>query len=128
MAQSSGLSGWTVLIVEDDFFIAEDEREALEDAGAHVLGPCADRGEALGVLRDVAPDCAVLDLNLGDGPSFDLARLVTARGIPVLFVTGYDASSIPPELAHVPRLQKPVDLRAFVRAVINLREAGSTRA
>jgi hypothetical protein len=35
----------------------------------------------------------------------------------VIFATGYTRSTIPPELADLPRLEKPVDLAALCRAV-----------
>jgi CheY-like chemotaxis protein len=117
-----------VLVVEDDFFLAEDEKETLESVGATVLGPCADAAEAFALLSHQRPDCAVLDVNLGGAPSFDLARAMSAQAIPMLFATGYDASVIPPDLAHIPRLQKPVDLRALISAVAELRAAGQGRA
>ena len=93
-----------------------------------MLGPCADAAEAFALLSDETPDCAVLDVNLGGAPSFDLARAVTAREIPMLFATGYDASIIPPDLAHIPRLQKPVNLRALISAVTELSVTGKRRS
>ena len=95
----------------------------LQGAGAIVLGPCADAAEALAYLQDEQPDFAVLDLNLGGGANFDLARAIDARGIPMMFATGYDATSIPPEFANIPRLQKPINLRALVPAIAEIRSA-----
>ena len=59
----------------------------------------------------------ILDINLGRGASFDLARALHARSVPFLFSTGYDGSVIPAEFAHVPRLEKPVDIPRLLRAV-----------
>lgn len=42
------------------------------------------------------------------------------RGVPFIFLTGYDPDIIPPELADVPRLQKPVPFRAIAEAVAQL--------
>ena len=128
MTDLPSLQGSTVLVVEDDFYLADDTRDVLERAGAHVLGPAADVGEALELLRDVVPDCAVTDVNLGGQPSFDLARMMIDRGIPMLFATGYDAAAIPPEFAAVPRLQKPLDLRKLVVTVAELRRAAIAEA
>lgn len=128
MTDTPTLQGSTVLVVEDDFYLADDARDALERAGAHVLGPAADIGEALQLLRDAVPDCAVTDVNLGGQPSFDLARMMIDRGIPMLFATGYDAAAIPSEFAAIPRLQKPLDLRKLVATVAELRRVAIAEA
>jgi DNA-binding response OmpR family regulator len=107
----------SVLVVEDDYYLASDARSALMRAGATVLGPVARTEEGLSLLSENDPDCAVLDINLGSGPSFDLAEKLRARSVPFLFVTGYDASVIPPAFADVERLEKPVNPIRLVRSV-----------
>ena len=111
------LSGLSVLIVEDDYYLADDARRALEAAGALVLGPCATLEDAQELFRSNRPDCALLDINLGDGPDFTGARALLDRGVPVVFVTGYDPAVIPAELAHVRCLQKPTSPGKVVQAV-----------
>lgn len=101
------LSGVRVLIVEDDYYLATDAETALASAGAAVLGPCGDEESGLALAAQEAFDCAILDVNLGPGPSFRLARTMRSRGVPFLFVTGYDQEAIPKEFANVQRLQKP---------------------
>ena len=86
-------------------------------AGGDVLGPFPDSGRALRSLQGQAPDCAVLDVNLGEGASFDLARTLRSKSIPFLFFTGYHASAIPTEFAHVPRIEKPVSIAHLLRAI-----------
>lgn len=120
MTRAKPLSGLCVLIVEDDYFLAEDARHALEAAGARVLGPCAKMDEAEELVRSTKPDCALLDINLGSGPDFTGARAMLEQGIPVVFVTGYDAAVIPSELSHVGCLQKPTTPTKIVGAVEQL--------
>jgi DNA-binding NtrC family response regulator len=120
MADASRLAGLAVLVVEDDYYLAEETREALEKAGASVLGPCARLEDAQAVLGRAKPDCAVLDLNLGSGPDFGPARAMLEKGIPVLLVTGYDRAVIPSELSHLPFLQKPASPKKLVEAVSEL--------
>jgi two-component SAPR family response regulator len=92
----------------------------LEDAGAHVLGPVSSAEDALTLLEQTKPDCALVDINLGAGPSFESAWALRSRNIPMIFLTGYDASTIPSEFANAPRLEKPIEARGLVAAVAAL--------
>ncbi|MGJ4945900.1 response regulator [Bradyrhizobium sp. HKCCYLS1011] len=114
------LAGRSVLVIEDDYYLADDARQTLEDAGASVLGPVSSMEDALDLLDQTNPDCALVDINLGAGPSFASARAIRSRNIPLIFLTGYDASTIPSEFADAPRLQKPVDARKLLAAVAAL--------
>lgn len=105
------LAGAKVLVLEDDYYLATDLQEALEDAGATVIGPCSDAPDALRLLSEQRPDCALLDVNLGQGPSYDLPRELTKHGVPFAFVTGYDKNVIPAEFAAAERLEKPLGPR-----------------
>lgn len=116
-ARERPLQGLSVLIVEDDYFIAIEMCSALRAAGANVIGPARDLQTGLAAIRDERIDCGVLDINLRGQPAFELAIELRARGIPAIFATGYDASMIPAELADAVRLEKPVDLAALCRAI-----------
>ncbi len=121
MTEAPDLSGRKILVVEDDYYIAGDTAAALRGAGADVLGPCPSEDATLNLLQSQTPTHAVLDLNLGGGgPKFDIARLLKERGVPFLFMTGYDPDKIPPELEDVARLQKPVPFRQIVEALSRL--------
>lgn len=104
------------MVVEDSYYLATEVKGFLEGAGAEVIGPVATVADAERSLRQ-APDCIVLDVNLGEGTSIDLARQLRMDGIPFLFFTGYDASALPPEFAAVERLEKPVNAARLVQAV-----------
>ena len=101
-------AGQKILVVEDVYYLAMDVKKAIEEGGAEVVGPFPDVRSALESLKFEEPDCAVLDVNLGSGASFELARALNNRGIPFVFFTGYDQSAIPAEFAQVTRLEKPV--------------------
>jgi DNA-binding response OmpR family regulator len=117
MTGAAPLAGISVLIVEDDYYLAADERAALEAAGARVIGPCGDAAEAAGLAASERVDCAILDVNLGEGPSFALARTLQQQGVPFVFVTGYDQALIPSGLGVAQRLEKPIRDRDLVAAV-----------
>lgn len=115
--RSRPLLGLRVLVVEDDYFIALEMCSALRGAGADVIGPERDVQSGLVAIRSERLDCAVLDVNLQGRMGFQMATELRARGVPAIFATGYDGSTIPAELADMVRLEKPVDLAALCRAV-----------
>jgi len=106
------LESCRILVVEDEYLIADDLRLALIDAGADVLGPVPTVTAAQSVLAaESRIDAALLDINLGGTMVFDLADALEARSVPFVFATGYDESAIPERFSAVPRLEKPVKAR-----------------
>ncbi|RVT95795.1 response regulator [Rhodovarius crocodyli] len=99
-----------VLIVEDEYYIAQDLRIALESEGAEILGPVASVDEALAFIEEGGLDAAVLDVNLeSDGSAYPVAEALRARGIPFVFATGYDLKSIRADFDAVPHIAKPFE-------------------
>lgn len=117
MPHATPLDGLSVLVLEDDFYLAEDARYALESAGASVVGPFSSLLQALVEAERRKADCALVDVNLGAGPSFEPAERLLKLGVPVIFVTGYDHGVIPEALSKLPCLQKPVEGHKIVAAV-----------
>lgn len=112
------LHGRVVLVVEDEYYIANDASEAIKAAGAIILGPCPTAASTMRVLEEFQPSHAVIDLNLdGQGPSFDIARQLKAREVQIIFMTGYDVSVLPTDLAGLPCLQKPMTYDEVVTAL-----------
>jgi DNA-binding LytR/AlgR family response regulator len=87
-----------------------------------VIGPYPTDEAALTTLDASRPDAVIVDINLGSGPSFKLAEVLRDRGIPFLFVTGYDQGAIPARFKDVERLEKPIQLRRVVEVVAKLSE------
>lgn len=114
LTEESPLSGRRVLVVEDEYFLADDLVRALAALGAQTIGPYGDVDEATHVVdRDVAIDAAIMDVNLRDELIFPLARTLRARKVPFVFTTGYDSSSIDAEFQDVQLWGKPLDIRAL---------------
>jgi DNA-binding response OmpR family regulator len=111
------LAGHLVLVVEDDYFIAEEICAALREKGASVIGPAADVEHGRMLMARQPLDCAVLDVNLHGEHVFQLAGELRARGVRSIFATGYDAAFLPLAFRDAIYLQKPIDLSALVRAV-----------
>lgn len=120
MASEGRLTGRLVLVLENDYFLAEDEKCALEAEGARVLGPFSQGVKAIEAADRSQPSCALVDINLGGGPDFVPARELIARGIPIVFVTGYEENVPATEFPGIPRLQKPFTDETLVAATASL--------
>ncbi|MGE0255009.1 MAG: PAS domain S-box protein [Alphaproteobacteria bacterium] len=117
----AAMQGRRVLVVEDDPLLGLDLKTALGDAGFEVLGPARTLAEAQRLAETGDLSFAVLDVNLDGKPVFPVAELLAARGVPFLFVTGYDIAAIAPEaLRQWPVLRKPVDAAVVVGRVKSL--------
>lgn len=112
------LDGLRILVVEDNFLAAEFVRDILESSGCTVVGPAGRVDTGLRLVEHEQLDGAVLDINLNGEWCFPIARALRQRGVPFLFLTGYDDSSIiPVELQPVRRLGKPVVGTQLVEAL-----------
>jgi DNA-binding response OmpR family regulator len=111
------LAGSHVLVVEDDYFIAEEICSTLREHGAQIVGPAPDIERGLQLVKSHEIDCAVLDINLQGDLAFGLAEELRQRGTPAIFATGYDVSVLPSEFSSYVRLEKPVNLRLLLQAV-----------
>lgn len=118
-AQSGTLAGRRVLIVEDEFYLADDLRRELAASGADVAGP-ANTLERARALMAGRIDFAVLDVNLRGEMIFPLADELRERGVPFIFTTGYDPEVIPATYQDVERWQKPVASRQLLQALAKL--------
>lgn len=115
------LAGWRVLVVEDEFFIADDLAEALRAHGAEVIGPVPRLHEAMAMIAAGGPiDLAVLDVNLDGHAAFPAGDALLARDIPFLFATGYERDFLPTRFRKIPYWEKPFDPRSLVNALSRL--------
>lgn len=111
MNTSHALAGRQILVVEDEYFIAQQTAGSIADAGAEVVGPVATLKNALVAIDSHARlDAAVLDINLRGEMVYPVADVLTERGVPFLFATGYDQAVIPERFAAVTRCDKPPSL------------------
>jgi CheY-like chemotaxis protein len=117
---ASPLRGARILIVEDEYYLADDLAAALAGAGAEVLGPAATLEEAQSYVRDAQFDCAILDMNLRGDMAFPVADRLHEAGIPFLIATGYNSASLPERFAGVPRVEKPSDSGKIIEAIPRL--------
>ncbi len=98
-----------VLLVEDEALVAMMIQECLAEFGYQVIGPIGSASEAVAKAKAGRFEAAVLGINLGDGPVYPAADILAARGVPFVFVTGYDADSVDSRFRKIPILQKPIE-------------------
>lgn len=119
------LNGLRILIVEDDYYLATDARAVLEAAGGKVVGPFGTADEARASLDSDGADLAVVDINLGKGPAFDLARHLKLTKLPFLFATGYGQAVVPDDLSAIVRLEKPFRPAELISAAVSVHQAAN---
>ena len=118
MARAGALEGRRILVVEDDYFVAESLMEMLEEAGAVVLGPIGWVQDAIVFLQcGPAVDAVLLDVNMHGQASYAVADTLVGRGIPFVFVTGYDEGALDLAYRGYPRCEKPLQSRAVLAAL-----------
>jgi DNA-binding NtrC family response regulator len=100
------------LLVEDEFLIAIAMQELLGKLGYDTVGPARSVDQAI-CLIEAHSDLvvAVLDVHLAGERVWPVARELTERGVPFLFVTGDVAvhAQLPADLRQITILTKPFD-------------------
>lgn len=106
----------SVLIVEDEIFIAIEIERILEEAGYNVVAIAADQPEALSV--GPSAQLAFVDLNLRDGPTgTKIAReLASQHGVRVVYVTANPAQIGEPAPQAIGCIRKPFTPDAILAA------------
>ncbi|MBB4238952.1 response regulator [Rhizobium esperanzae] len=111
-----------VLVVEDEFFIADELRGNLTAAGFLVLGPASSNEDALDLLEQERPDVAVLDVHLGEATVNPVAAKLRQMNVPFVLTTASPAHELAsdPDLAGAVILPKPTDFGRLVEILRNL--------
>lgn len=112
--------GIRVLVVEDEYLLAQAVSDCLSAADCEVVGPVGNLEEALRRVEEHALDCALMDANLGGSFSLPVVAALAGRGVPTAIISGYDRAALPTELKALPFLQKPVESRELLQLVAKL--------
>lgn len=119
MQAENGSAKVHVLLVEDEYLIAEALQLNLEMLGVRVVGPVARVSDALDLLAsDQTVDCSLLDVRLDGEPVFPVADALRERGIRFAFLSGYDRAALPQAYAdaqHFGKLEDPNVLARWVK-------------
>jgi DNA-binding response OmpR family regulator len=80
----------SILICEDDAFLAADLVMSVESAGHQVHGVHSTSSDALQSVGQSKPDIAIIDLELADGHTGSaLARTLESLGVKVIVISGH---------------------------------------
>lgn len=111
--------GRSVLIVEDELFIAIELKVCLEEAGFWVLGPVGSVRDALSLISRKRPDTAVLDVNLGRETVIPVAEQLNLLHVPFVVASASDATELEQykALSNAHNVGKPTNLAMLVAAM-----------
>lgn len=96
--------------VEDEALVAMMLEDMITELGHEVVGIGARLDAALAAVPSIACDLAILDINLNGQMSFPVAHLLSGRGIPFLFASGYGAAGLDTAFQEIPVLSKPFSI------------------
>jgi CheY-like chemotaxis protein len=115
----SALRDRRILVVEDEYLIAVSLQDALENAGAVVVGPAPSVDKAIKQIESEPHiDAAVLDVNLGGMLAYPVADMLVAKNIPFIFTSGYEDNLLKSRYSHVKNCPKPYQFRAMEEALV----------
>lgn len=115
------LAGLRILVVEDEYMVAELLCIHLERFGCTVIGPFADVDGAVAAVHEHHLDGALLDANLNGLSSAPVAEALSAASVPFVLATGYGGLALSEAILNrAPRVNKPfigAELKAVMEAV-----------
>lgn len=106
-----------ILVIEDELLIALFIEELVRQSGYRVSGVATTIAAARQELAKRNFDAVLCDINIGGRYHPEIADLLTEKGIPFAFVTGYDYL-VEPRHENLPVLQKPFTVDEL-RSVLN---------
>lgn len=109
------------LIIEDEQHVREELQKLLvKNFSNHItiVGEAASVKEGVKAVLTHSPDLVFLDVDLGDGSSFEILEMLPNINFDIIFVTGYDSHAIKAiKLGALDYLLKPIDEDEFEEAV-----------
>lgn len=109
--------GLRALVVEDESLILMLLEDMLAEIGHNCAFTARRLDAALEAAREAPFDIAILDINFNGATTYAVAEAVAARGLPLIFATGYGVHGIAEPWRSRPILQKPFDSQALAKAI-----------
>nr|MDJ0701756.1 HWE histidine kinase domain-containing protein [Leptolyngbyaceae cyanobacterium MO_188.B28] len=100
----------TALVVEDNIMLAMEMENILKYLGFEPIDCAPSTARALKLMEKNRYRICLLDINLKQETSFEIAQTLMAKQIPFIFTSGYQSYHvIPDQLQRYPLLKKPID-------------------
>jgi CheY-like chemotaxis protein len=109
-----------LLVVEDEYLIRMLVEDMLGDLGYEVATAVGTFDEAAEQASKGDFEGAILDVNLDGREIYPVADILTKRGLPFLFVTGYGERSLAPPYQDHMALPKPFQSEQLKAALVKL--------
>lgn len=110
--------GLRILVAEDEFVTAFDLCDTFEEAGYEVEGPHAGISSAMLACQKLKPDLAILDIELADGLTYELAQKLMDDNVPVILHSDPgEASELAARFPRAVTLPKPCPPAQLLSAV-----------
>jgi CheY-like chemotaxis protein len=119
--------GVRLLIVEDEYFLAQDLADHFQSLGVKVLGPAGTVADALDLLKSHEVEGAVLDVNLRGQRVYPVADVLLQKDVPFVFASGYGGELEPDAYTDVPRCIKPIDFALLTKTLADRIAAAKIR-
>ena len=116
-ADRPDLTGCRVLLVEDEYYIADDLCHALVGCGASVVGPVPSLDKALPLAEAESLTCAALDIDLRGESGLEVAQVLRRRDVPFVYSTGYNGAMVQDALKGAAHLEKPFRVEDLLHAI-----------
>lgn len=110
-----------VVIAEDDFLVATEVGRIVEALGGKVVGTARDGNQAVELVRSLAPDVALIDVQMHPVGGLEAARRIRdACPVPVIMLTAYESPALVAEASEAGAaayVTKPPDRGELQRAI-----------
>lgn len=110
----------SLLVVEDEPMIQFLWENVAECVGLTLGGLASTIVEALSLIGTNQFNCAVLDVNLNDGKSTEVAEQLAAQNIPFLVTTGDNPEDLPEVFSAGQILMKPFNLNQAIGIITEM--------
>jgi|ERR1700722_5517533 CheY-like chemotaxis protein len=117
---NKSLSGYRILVVEDEMMNLAMLEDILVDAGCQSVAVAATIDQAMALIDGRVFDAAMLDIKLKGKNSYAVADALAARGVPFVFATGNSVRDIGERYENRPVLRKPFKAERLVEALTAL--------
>jgi DNA-binding NtrC family response regulator len=116
------MQGVSIFLVEDEALIRMMVTEMLEELGHRVVAEAGSIQSAEPLAHASTFGLAIFDINVGGFPVTPIAKIVAARGLPFVFISGYGLPGVPDSFKDRPVLRKPFlisELATLINSALN---------